>query len=353
MRGILSFHAVDLEFFDRLIGPLTIGEKINPDAFLESALRVRKAEWHAKRYRRALERLLVLLEPPPPPEGGMWQKLRSRLERLDYKPDPTALLVAGKVEPDLHLYGRPFLICEKSAERVSDIVEEYTRAAGETSLDSLVLEQLLRIDPSLGARLEPDELTDPVAPLTYRNELLAELKSIYSVARKARDGLAGSGSETSLRELAWRAVQVHGRAEPFWIGRDVDGLETLCEAAGVEPPGCLAPAWRLFATAIESVPALRDVLTTDVSHEREVGAFVSADDVPELLDFLNTDGARIIQVATRHGVGATCGTLLRKIRECAHHARRHGRAYLEASGVMPAWFDPDDDDLAADPPRED
>ena len=350
MRGIVSFHAVDLEFFDRLIDPLIAGEKVNPEEFLDAGLRARRAEWHVKRYKRALERLLVLLEPPPPPEGNVWQKLRSRLERLDHKPDPKALLVADKIDPDLHLHGRPFLICEGSTERVSDVVDEYAQAAGEASLDALVLEQLLRIHPRLGAELAPVELVDPVAPLTLRNELLGELKAIHALARRGRDELTAGASAAALDELAWRAVEAHSRAFPFWIGRDVDGLATLCEAAGIEPPAVLAPAWRLFARAIEQLPGLRDALTTELARERDVGAFVAAEDVPELIAFLNTEGARIIQAAARHGVGATCGTLLRKIRECAHHAQRHGRAYLEASGVLPLAFDPDDGDRATAEP---
>jgi len=343
MRGTVSFHTVDLGIFDGLIGPLMIGEKVNPDEFLDAAMRIRKAEWHVKRYKRAIDDLLRSLEPPPAPEGTLWQKLRSRLERMDLKADPTAVAMAGKVEPDLHLLGRPFLIFEGSSERVSAVVDEFAQAAGDASLDALVLEQLLRLDPRLGPQLAPVELTDPVAPLTYRNDLLDELKSIHSAARRARDGLA-AGAKGTLGELALLAVEAHGRAVPFWIGRDVDGLETLCKAAGIEPPGVLAPAWRLFAVAIEKLPALRETLTTDLSEPRAVGAFVAPDDVPELIAFLNAEGARIIQAATRHGVGATCGTLLRKIRECAHHARRHGRGYLEASGVLPAWFDPDDDE---------
>ena len=343
MRGIVSFHAVDLELFDGLIGPLMVGEKVNPDAFLDGALRVRRAEWHAKRHKRALSSLLASLEPPPPPEGTMWQKLRTRLERLDHKADPTALLVSEKVDPELHLLGRPFLIFEGSAERVSAIVDEFAQAAGDAALDALVLEQLLRLDARIGPQLAPFELVDPVAPLTLRNALLEELKAIHNAARRARDGLAGAASADDLAELALLAVEVHGRAAPFWIGRDVDGLETMCEAAGIDPPGILAPAWRPFAAAMDKLPALRDALTPSLDRPRAVGAFVSPEDVPELLAFLNAEGARIIQAATRAGVGATCGTLLRKIRECAHHAQRHGRGYLEASGVLPAWFDPDDD----------
>jgi hypothetical protein len=343
MRGIVSFHALDLELFDRLIGPLMVGEKVNPDEFLDAALRVRRAEWHVKRHRRALATLLESLEPPPPAEGTVWQKLRTRLERLDHKADPIALLVAEKVDPDLHLLGRPFLIFEGSAERTSAVVDEYARAAGDASLDSLVLEQLLRLDSRLGAALAPAEITDPVAPLTLRNALLEDLKAIHAAARRARDGLAGAASATDLAQLVLLAVEAHARAVPFWIGRDVDGLETLCEAAGVDAPAILAPAWRPFSAVIEALPALREVLTPSLDGPRAVGAFVAPDDVPELVAFLNAEGARIIQAATRAGEGAKCSTLLRKIRECAHHAKRHGRGYLEASGVLPAWFDPDDD----------
>ena len=38
------------------------------------------------------------------------------------------------------------------------------------------------------------------------------------------------------------------------------------------------------------------------------------------------DQVRIIQAATRQGVGSTCSNLLRKVRECVHYAARHGAA---------------------------
>ena len=132
---------------------------------------------------------------------------------------------------------------------------------------------------------------------------------------------------------------MHGRAVPFWIARDVDGLETVCRAADVEPPGCLVPAWRLFARTSEAFPDLRDALSIDLQRTRGVGAFAGPDDVPELLDFLGDQGSRIIQVATRHGEGGRCATLLRKIRECATYAKRHGMGYLEAAGVVPVAGD--------------
>jgi len=352
MRGIISFHPIDLEFFDGLIGPLTVGDKVNPEQFLETAVRARATAWYVKRYKRALETLLTLLEPPPPPsEGSMWDKIRSRLERFDYKPDPTARMIDGKIEPDLHLYGRPFLICEVSADRVSTIVDEFLTADGESAREALVLEQLVRVNPELGRSLEPAEVPEPTADMAYRNELLHSLKSIFGVARSSRDGDDADApggslmnvSETLPRDLAWTAVHLHSRAVPFWIGRDVDGLEAVCHSAEVEPPGFLAPAWRLFSPAIDALPELRDELTIELRAERDLGTFVSADDVPELLAFLNSHGSRIIQAATRHGVGPTCATLLRKIRECAHYAQRRGMGYLEACGVLPLWFDPEDD----------
>ena len=53
----------------------------------------------------------------------------------------------------------------------------------------------------------------------------------------------------------------------------------------------------------------------------------------DLLEFLNTEGTKIIRVATQHGEGPACTTLLRKIRECAAYATRHEMGYLEASGM--------------------
>jgi hypothetical protein len=288
----------------------------------------------------------------------MWTKLRSRLERFDFKPEPNALRIEGKVEPDLHLWGRPFLIFENSVERVSTFVEEYLQAKTESTLQSLVIEQLLRIDPRLPAELQPAEVHEPTADMTYRNELLDQLKSIHAIARDARVD-DGSGpllaqrepsADRLYREVPWRAVWLHSRAMPFWIGRDVDGLETICRSAEVEPPDVLVPGWRLFSGAIEVFPDLRDSLTTNLERDQDVGAFVSAPDIPELLAFLNQHGARIIQAATREGVGPLCASVLKKIRECAYHAQRLGMGYLEASGIMPVAFDPDNDDHAEENP---
>jgi hypothetical protein len=128
---------------------------------------------------------------------------------------------------------------------------------------------------------------------------------------------------------------MHGQAYPFWLARDVDGLETICRAAGVMAPECLSPAWRLFAEACEAFPSLKDALKLEVSRERDVGAFVSPSEVGQLVDFLSAHGARIIGAAARAGEGPMATGLLRKIKECAVYARKNGLGYLEASGVLP------------------
>ena len=62
MRGMISFHPVDLEFFDGLIDPLVRGERVNPEDYLVSARRVMIAAWEAERYKRSIELLLEELE---------------------------------------------------------------------------------------------------------------------------------------------------------------------------------------------------------------------------------------------------------------------------------------------------
>ncbi len=343
MLGTLSFHPVDLQLFDELIQPLLAGKKVNPESYLEAAKQLRVAAWTAASYTRTLHLLLDELEPPPPPtEGNLWDKVRARLERFDYRPDRASLIAAKRIDPDLHLEGRPFFITEGSADRVATLVDEYRNISGEAAAQSLVLEQLVRLDPELGKCVKQDEFLERLTPdMTFRRELLDSLTQLSELAEAARSGdmFGHAGTqrrpavEVLVEELPWRVMTVHAQVVPFWSARDVDGLETICEASGVPAPDCLVPAWRLVGDLCGEFQALRDSMGTRLARARDVAAFVSPSDMPCLLEFLSSVGSRIIQAATRHGEGKTCATLLRKIRECATYAERHGMGFIEASGV--------------------
>jgi len=352
MRGTVSFHPVKVEFFDEMILPLVAGRKVSPDAYLDGALRLRDYSSRARRYQRALQETLERNEPPrPEPGAGLLRNLRVRLEQFDHREDELTHRIRVNVNPDLHLYGRPFLITEGSAPRVAERVEEYCEAPHGDAVESLALEQLVHMDAEMARSLQPLEGPELLADLTYRSELLQGLKDLYDIAHAARRGETwGPATGTRrpamsvlLSELPWRAVLLHSKAIPFWVGRDVDGLETICRAAGVTPPDFIVPPWRLFAGACEEFSDLRDALHVELQAPRDAAAFISPADVPRLLDFLNTNGSRIIQAASRHGEGATCTVLLRKIRECATFAESHGMGYLEGSGILPPDLEGDTD----------
>lgn len=350
MRALVSFHAVDVEFFDKLIDPLVAGEKINPEAYLGAALHLRATEWRVQGYREALEFLLEQIEPPAPPDDGtLWEKVRTRLERFDHKPPPVVRMVAAKVDADLHIHGRPFLITEGSADGVAQLVDEFRKATSDSAAETLILEQLVRLDPKLGPEIRPEQIPELSPDGAYRSELLNLFKEIYDLGHGSREDLNWKSSGRSCREiieaeLPWRAAWLYSRVSPFWIARDVDGLDTVARAARIPPADFLVPGRRLFAAAIEAYPGLRDTLGVELGGPQSVGAYVSPGDVGALLDYLNAHGSRIIQVATRHGEGAACTTLLRKIRECATYAARRKLGYLEASGILPLLHKADDED---------
>jgi hypothetical protein len=356
MKGLISFHPVDLEFFDGLVQPLVAGEKVNPEFFLDMALSLRRTAWETQRYKQALRALIDQAEPPPPPsEGSVWDKVRARLERFDHRPDPVVGIAVQRIDPDLHLDGRPFLITEGSAERVGALADEYLEARDTAAVGALVREQLVRLDPNLAPAVAPTDVALPSADMSYRTDLLKALKELHDLARAARQdeswttetGARLPAREVLQHELAWRSLMLHSRAVPFWLGLNVDGLETICSAAGVNPPEFLVPAWRLFSGMHEDYPAFRESLSVELREERQVGAFVAPADVDDLIAFLNVEGAGIIRVATRHGEGATCNILLRKIRECAHYAQRHGAGYLEASGIPPIVLENEEEEADA------
>ncbi len=274
--------------------------------------------------------------------------MRTRLERFDHKPSVLVRHVASKIEPELHLEGRPYLITEGSAESVAAVIEDFMQAENEVSAQSLIIEQLEKLDPAIAKGIELGDFDEPPASGSYRTDLLNSLKSIFEIARAARadqswgaaDGRPEPARTVLARELAWRAMHLHSRAIPFWIARDVDGLDSICRASGVEPPPFIMPAWPLFPRSCETYPEMREQLGVEIHGERSVGAYVAPGDIPELLGFLNENGARMIQAAARHEVGSTCKTLLRKIRECVCFAHRAGVGYIEASGILPVGPEP-------------
>jgi hypothetical protein len=344
MKGFVSFHPLDLALLDDLVAPLVAGRKVNPESFLATAPRLRTSGWVARRYAVSLQEWAALAEAPKAdPKSNLWQRLRTNLERMDFKPEETARRAARAYDPDLHLDGRPFFIAEGSAERVAATVEAYAEAVSEAGADTLARDQLGRMDPELARTVEPAELPELNSDLLYRDELLSALKALHDLGRSAREGKLWSRDGEPPKpavaalpdELPWRAISIHARGRPFWIGRDVDGLETICKAAGVVPPACLSPAWRPFAEACDAFPSLKDVLGLELRGPRSVGAFVAPGEVPQLIEFLASHGARIIGAATRAGEGPMATSLLRKIKECAVYAQRRGFGYLEAAGVLP------------------
>jgi hypothetical protein len=355
MQGVISFHPVDPDFFESTIEPLVMGEKIDPSAYLSAAMRNLVSSWEVARYKQTLDFLLEQLEPPPPPEHGtVWDKVRSRLERFDHKPDRIVRLVSAKVDPDLHLFGRPYLITEGSAESVASMIEEFMGANNDAAAQTLIVDQLVRLDPDIAKNIELGDFDEAPAPGNYRADLLHALKVIYDMARAARedqawgpaDGQREPARTVLARELPWRATWLHSRAVPFWVGEDVDGLDCICRSAGIAPPEFLVPAGRLFSRSTAEYPEIHEKLGMDVAGDRSIGAFVAPQDIPDLLTFLNENGSRIIQAGSQHGVAATCKTLLRKIRECAAFADRAGVGYLEAGGIRPVGLDLGEEETA-------
>jgi len=350
MKGVLSFHAVDVGLFDDLLGALLRGGRVNPERFLQDAIRMRHNWAQSSRYQHSLELAIAEPEAAGGQGGGLWRNLRGRLEELTQRPDQATRLAREVVEVDLHLEGRPFFISEGSAETVADLVDAYRTAETTEQVDAIGREQLVRLSPELARSLPLVEADELSADFGYRSDLLSELKDLYDIGNAARQGGRWGREDRPPRpavevlaeEVPWRAVALHARVAPFWMARDVDGLETVRRAAEIEAPEFLVPAWRLFSESCEAFPGLRETLGVEVDGPRGVGAFVAPADVQNLLDFLASAGARIIQAATRHGEGAACRTLLRKVRECATYAARHDFGYLEASGVLPPDRDPPD-----------
>lgn len=339
----LTFHPIDLGFFDGTIGSLFAGRKIDPEPFVADAIRFRKICAEARRYPRALESILSAARPPEPDSGsGWWVKVRSRLDALAWRPDELQARVLKAVDPAVHLHGRPFFVAETSAERVADSVDAYLAAASPAAAEALARTQLSRLDPELAERIEPEDGPPLSSELAYRSDLLAALTAVHEVGWSTRqtaastDAWAADRSRTpakrGVEELPWRAVVLHSRIYPFWTAEG-DVLDAVSRAAGVPPPEVVVRAVRPFAEACRLAPELESQLRLELPASRGVAGFVAPSDVPALVDILRDRGALIIKEATKQGEGPACSALLRAVRECATWAGRRGFGLLEATAV--------------------
>ncbi len=342
MRATISFLPIDPGHFARTFDALLSGEPVDPGTYLDAACRLRRIALTAARFSRAIEAAIQQAQPPPlPTDGPLWLRVKARLDRFDHRPSAFASRVTTSIDPDLHLYGRPFFITEGSAEAVSSLVKGYLSAGGAASVESIALEQVVKLDAEAAKGFHPLDGPDETSDLPYRAKLSAALRSLTELSRRARPGGAKNAggdwntkAEMSLAdEICWRAVYLYGRSVPVWIGRNVDGLATICRFAGVAPPSVLVAPSAIFDRALQLIPALRSSFHVEMERPRDVGGYVAPRDVPRLLDFVHQEGARIIRAAAKSGEGRLCSTLLHKIRECAEFAGRTGCGYLEASGV--------------------
>src|SRR5262245_63874217 len=138
MKGYVSFHPIDLSFFDELIAPLVSGRKVNPDDFLRRAVLLRRSGWVARGFAVAVEQFAAAAEPPKAdPSATPWQRLRANLEKFDHRPDALAQKAALGFDPELHRDGRPFFIAEGSAERVASAVDAYVAAETEAAAEKI------------------------------------------------------------------------------------------------------------------------------------------------------------------------------------------------------------------------
>ncbi len=368
MKGVVSFHPVDLGFFEKFVAPLIRDGSVDLDPYLDRTIPARRAASRAGRFVRALAEILEAARRPkldpivPRPTsavdfvrtsvgllrspGTVLQGIRARLDQFDRRLDDVARIVLEKVEPELHLFGRPYLIAETSPGGVADLVRRYREAHSAAAVDNLATEQLIVFSPKLAAVEPVDDGPMPV-DLEYRVAMFREIRVVAEIAEAVRTGKSWTSPEGEPRsamealrsEVPWIALRAHARVAPFWVGRDVDGLATMCRAAGLPVPPFLTSAARLFLGAGPMASEVAGSLQTEIEGARSVGGFVASESVPDLIEFLTTQGAKIIRVASRHGQGPAATILLRKIRECAVYAERHGYGYLEGSGIVPSWVD--------------
>lgn len=343
MHGSVAFLPFDPAFLRDVVVPLWDGESIDPTAFQDRCWSHYAAAYRCETWKQALAEFLRPVEAHEPETGSAARDrvrvLRRGLERMFTPVDREAERLRAEIDEALVLRGRPFLVTEGSVDSVAARVDEYLAAANDDAIDALAREQLVRQDPELARRIVPADGPPAASPLSYRAAVLRGLKSVHALGKAVRDQGRWRGELTEGLEAAeaatrlpWFAAVLHARRTPFWYAEHADGLAAVSDAAGVPMPECASTAATLFADLEPCVP--RPTALGPVE-DRSLGVWVPPERVPDLVDWLNGYGARILRAASEFGETDAVRSVLRKMKECATFAIRHGAGYLEAGGIEP------------------
>jgi hypothetical protein len=334
----VSYHPVDLELVLRLARYVAGQGAI--DELVDRACGLELRRFRAKAWALALINVQHA-------EHDAWREAAARKGKSKGKTkkagDGAPAMRTVRVDSNLHVWGRPFLITAEEPPAVSAAIDSYLAATTNGEVDSLARQAIKRIAPGLEREVKPDLESGPPAKKELPGIVLRDLDVLPEVYEAARRGkrtmtLPSGDSADPKRVLAsslpMLVLAFAARFRPGWMDRGYVWPSLLMQEAKLAPQKFFEPPRALFGPLLEELPpSLGKQLSPTITENYMVGGLVPAERVPELRRLLLDKREAVLAKPRTEGWEEECLVSLRKIDEALADAEQRGLPLAEATEV--------------------
>jgi len=335
----VSYHPVDLELVLRLARHVAGQGSI--EELVDRACGLELRRFRAKAWALALINVQHA-------EHDAWREATARTGKgkTKKKTDDAATapeMRTVRVDSNLHVWGRPFLITADEPLEVSAAIDSYLAATTNGEIDSLARQAIKRIAPGLEKELKPDLESGPPAKKELPGIVLRDLDVLPEVYESARRGkrtmtLPSGDSADPKRVLASSlpllVLAFAARFRPGWMDRGHVWPSLLMHEVELAPQRFFEPPRALFGALLEELPSsVGKQLSATITENYMVGGLVPAGRVPDLRRLLLDKREALVGKPRKDGWAEECLVSLRKIDEALADAEQRGLPFAEATEV--------------------
>jgi hypothetical protein len=330
----VSFHPVDVEFFQDQVLPILLG-KAPIDTLLAKGIQISKNRYRANAWGLAVNKVhSARFEDLRPPKPTLVDRLLGRPPRRPELPPPPF-----EFESDLYIWGRPFFITDNDPVSVSESIDAYL-SADDAGVDTLAKRMVERIQPGLSSKLTSlDEEPFPAdaefrealsAPLRVLRDAFSNLPTHTQVTLP--NGGAAEPDDLIRSDLPLVAFSFACHFRPGWMARGHVWPTHLLRQASI-PVERFISASELFLPVMQAHPSLQLQFHSSIRENYMLGGYLPPEAVAAVLATFEDNLEALVRPSIAEGWEYECRLAIRKITEALRDATARGFGFLEASEV--------------------
>lgn len=317
----IAYHALDKKDLEEKMVPYIFGERVKINDLAEKIARVRRNRFIANQF--ASELYKMASEKPP------------FLHRIISKLNPW-----HKFDPEIHIWGRPFLVLETDRDKVTQVVKQYYDASTDEQVSYIIKTQVNLIKANLFDDIEKKVKIDDglsshgVLKKNYEKKM-EQLKKVFDCFVNKTPYIDANNQEfdpLTVISNPYYLLDVVGMGYSAWMDRGLNCPSSLFQRIGVEIPDYVKNPQILYQS-IDNIYKLKKIGLMECNYS--LGIVVLPENINEFLSFFEQHKGKIRSELLIEGFSKDNITVIfQKIEECLHYCSENKNIFVESTDIF-------------------